>query len=99
MLNYIKSDVIFFYSFLISEDKYQIIYYKFIDYKNISTNDYFGDFESNKYIHRVISTSDELELFLMKNDIYLEFMKIQKKKNKIGANQFFITKFFFYIYK
>ena len=95
ILSYIKTDVTVYYSFLISEDKFHIIHFKFIDIKEISTNDYFGDFENNKYIYRVMPTSDELDLFLMKNDIYSEFMKNQKKKIKADQINFLIQNFCF----
>ena len=95
MLDSISPDITIHYSFLTNDEKYQIIFFKFIDYKNISTNDYFGDFENNKYVHRVIPTSDELELLSMRNDIYSEFMKNQKTKIKLEQINFLLQNFFF----
>ena len=91
----ITNDITLHYSFFANEGKSSIIFFKFIDYKNISINDYFGDFQNDKYIHRVISTSDELELLLMRNDIYIEFMKNQKNKIKTDQINFLIDNFFF----
>ena len=95
ILKDIPNNIALHYSFLSNEGKSPIIYFKFIDYKNVSTNDYFGDFENNKYIHRVISLSDELELLLMRNDIYVEFMRNQKTKIKAEQINFLVQNFFF----
>ena len=95
VLKNINSALTHHYYFLVNEGKSSITYYKFIEYNNISANDYFGDLKNDKYIHRVISTSDELELLLMKNDIYLEFMKIQKNKIKAEQINFLVQNFFF----
>ena len=95
ILKDIPNNMALHYSFLSNEGKSPIIYFKFIDYKNVSTNDYFGDFENNKYIHRVISLSDELELLLMRNDIYVEFMRNQKTKIKAEQINFLVQNFFF----
>ena len=83
------------YSFMTKDDLFPVCFYKFEEYKNIATNDYFGDFENNKYIHRVISTSNELELLLMRNDIYKEFMKNEKHKIKAEQINFLTQNFFF----
>jgi len=83
------------YSFMTKDDIFPVCFYKFEEYKNISSNDYFGDFENNKYIHRVISTSSELELLLMRNDIYKEFMKNQQHKIKAEQINFLTQNFFF----
>ena len=95
ILKDIPNNIALHYSFLSNEGKSPMIYFKFIDYKNVSTNDYFGDFENNKYIHRVISLSDELELLLMRNDIYVEFMRNQKTKIKAEQINFLVQNFFF----
>ena len=95
LLKNISSERSLHYSFLANEGKSSIIYFKFIDYNNISINDYFGDFQNDKYIHRVISTSDELELLLMRNDIYIEFMRNQKNKIKSEQINFLTQNYFF----
>ena len=94
-LKNISSDLTMHYSFLANDGKSHIIYYKFEDYKNISTYDYFGDFDNEKYLHRVISTSDELELLLIRNDIYIEFMKNEKSTIKSEQMNFLTQNFFF----
>ena len=83
------------YSFMTKDDILPVCFYNFVEYKNIASNDYFGDFENNKYIHRVISTSNELELLLMRNDIYKEFMKNERHKIKAEQINFLTQNFFF----
>ena len=95
LLKNITTDLTIQYSFLANEGKSSILYFKFLEYNNISQNDYFGDIKNEKYIHRVISTSDELELLLMRNDIYVEFMKNQKYKIKTDQINFLTQNFFF----
>ena len=94
-LKNISLDLTMHYSFLANEGKSPIIYFKFIDYKDITVNDYFGDFDNDKYLHRVISTSDELELLLIRNDIYIEFMKNEKAIIKSEQINFLTQNFFF----
>ena len=95
LLKNITTDLTIQYSFLANEGKSSILYFKFLEYNNISQNDYFGDIKNEKYIHRIISTSDELELLLMRNDIYVEFMKNQKYKIKTDQINFLTQNFFF----
>ena len=95
ILGDISPEICIQYSFMTKDDISPVCFYKFEEYKNISSNDYFGDFENNKYIHRVISTSNELELLLMRNDIYKEFMKNEKHKIKAEQINFLTQNFFF----
>ena len=83
------------YSFLTSESIHSICYYKYVLDKEIYNGDYFGDFNSDKYLHRAIIDSDFIDLFIIRNDIYKEFM--HNKKYKLLDDQIlFLQNHFFF---
>ena len=94
-LKYISPDVCRKYYFFLSEAHENVIYYEFGEEKDISKNDYFGDFENNKYIHRAYSLSDNLELFCMHIDIYKDFLKHERSKIIDSQVTFLLSNFFF----
>ena len=72
-----------------------ITFYRSIYTKTIEDNDYFGDSEHRIYINKVVSLTDNLELFCMKTDLYNEF--VRKIKSKLLGNQinFLLDNFYF----
>ena len=69
------------YSFFKEITEINIIYYKYEEVNSLYEGDYFGDERNGKYMHSIISTSDELELYLMKNDILNQYINIKLTKN------------------
>ena len=72
-----------------------ISFYKAVFCKTIEDNDYFGESEHRIYTNKVISSSNNLELFCIKTDLYNEF--VRKINSKILANQinFLLDNFYF----
>ena len=72
-----------------------ISFYKAVFCKTIEDNDYFGESEHRIYTNKVISLSNNLELFCIKTDLYNEF--VRKIHSKVLANQinFLIDNFYF----
>ena len=95
-LKYISPETCRRYYFFMNENKENLAYYELVEDKKIrNTNNYFGDFENNKYIQRAISNSENLELLKMNNDIYKDFIKREKAKIIDAQVSFFLNNFFF----
>ena len=94
-LKYISPDLCRKYNFFLNESYENIIYYEFGEENEITTNDYFGDFENGKYIQRAYSLSDNLELLCMRNDIYKDFIKHERGKIIDSQVGFLLNNFFF----
>ena len=94
-LKYISPDTCRKYYFFLREVIENIIYYEFEEEKDLNTNDYFGDFENNKYIQRAYSLSDNLELFCMHIDIYKDFLRHERSKIIDSQVSFLLNNFFF----
>ena len=95
-LNQIDIEVIKKYIFLTkTTNEESITFYKCVYTKTIENNDYFGDSEHKIYINKVISLSNNLELFCIKTDLYNEF--VRRIKSKLLGNQinFLLDNFFF----
>ena len=95
-LNNIDIELLKKYSFLTKTKNEELItFYRSIYTKTIEDNDYFGDSERRIYINKVMSLTDNLELFCMKTDLYNEF--VRKIKSKLLGNQinFLLDNFFF----
>ena len=94
-LKYISPDVCRKYYFFLSESYEKVTYYEFGEEKEITTNDYFGDFENNKYIQRSYSLSNNLELLCMRNDMYKDFLRYERGKIIDSQVSFLLNNFFF----
>ena len=81
--------------FFLNQSYENIIYYEFGEKKEININDYFGDFENNKYIQRAYSLSDNLELLCMNIDIYKDFLKHERGKIIDSQVTFLLNNFFY----
>ena len=66
--------------FLIDVYKMKVYSFEYKDSKEIKPNEYFGDFENGKYIQRAYSFSNEVDLLLIKTEIYRNFIKEDMKK-------------------
>jgi hypothetical protein len=60
--------------------------------------DYFGDSEHKIYINKIVSLTDDLELFCFKTELYNEYVRRAKSKllsNKINflLDNFFLDQF------
>ena len=55
--------------------------FEYKDSKEIKPNEYFGDFENGKYIQRAYSFSNEVDLLLIKTEIYRNFLRRYEKNN------------------
>ena len=94
-LKYISPDTCRKYYFFLNQSYENIIYYEFGEEKEISINDYFGDFENNKYIQRAYSLSDNLELLCMNINIYKDFLKHERGKIIDSQVTFLLNNFFY----
>ena len=95
-LNSIDMDMIKKYSFLSkTKNEEMITFYKCVFTKTIESSDYFGDSEHRKYINKVISLSNNLELFCIKTDLYNEYVRRIKSKLLVNQINFLLDNFFF----
>ena len=67
--------------FLIDVYKMKVYSFEYKDSKEIKPNEYFGDFENGKYIQRAYSFSNEVDLLLIKTEIYRNFLRRYEKNN------------------
>ena len=96
-LNSIDMDMIKKYSFLSkTKNEEMITFYKCVFTKTIESSDYFGDSEHRKYINKVISLSNNLELFCIKTDLYNEYVRRIKSKLLVNQINFLLYNFFFF---
>ena len=95
-LNTIDIEILKKYVFLTkTKNEETITFYKCVYNKTIEENDYFGDSENRIYINKVISLSENLDLFCIKTDLYNEF--VRRIRSKLLADQinFLLDNFFF----
>ena len=73
-----------------------LTYYHYVEYKTIEEHDYFGDSESDKlYKEKIISIGPNLELMLIKNDLYSEFVDKIKVNLTVEQLNFLLDNFYF----
>ena len=83
------------YRYFIGITEANISFYKFEQDKNLSWGDYFGDSRNGKYIHTVISTSDDLELYLMKNNFLNQYINTKLVRNTQNQISCLLKNYFF----
>ena len=94
-LKFISPDLCRKYLFFLNESYENIIYYEFGEEVEIGVNDYFGDLENGKFKERAYSLSDNLELLCLRNDMYKDFIKLERAKIIDSQVDFFLNNFFF----
>ena len=95
-LNDIDIEMIKKYMFLTKTKNIEnITYYKCGFNKTLEEMDYFGDIEHKIYINKIVSLTDDLQLFCFKTEFYNEF--VRKIKSKLLSNKinFLLDNFFF----
>ena len=96
-LNYIDIDIIKKYIFLSDTKNLETItYYKTTFNKTVEDMDYFGEIEHKIYTNKVISLTDNLELFCFKTELYIEFVRRIKSKLLGNKINFLLDNFFFH---
>ena len=100
------------YRYFIGITETNISFYTFEQDKTLSWGEYFGDSRNGKYIHTVISTSDDLELYLMKNNFLNQFINTKLVRNTqtqicsllknyffTGISSYIFEKYFFNLFE
>ena len=95
ILKFISPELCRKYYFFLNENNENITYYNLIEDKERKVNNYFGDLENNKYKQRALTDSENVELLLINNDLYKEYLKREKAKILDAQVSFFINNFFF----
>jgi len=94
-LNYISPEICRKYYFFMNENNENITYYELVEDKLRINNEYFGDFENNRYTQRAVGYSENLELLKFSNDMYKDFIKRERAKIIDSQVYFFLNNFFF----
>jgi len=95
-LNFIDIEMIKKYMFLTNTKNIEnITYYKCHFNKTLEEMDYFGDIEHKIYINKIISLTDDLQLFCFKTELYNEFVRRVKSKLLSNKINFLLENFFF----
>ena len=95
-LKYIDIDLLKKYIYLTKTKNEELItFFRTIYSRTIEDSDYFGDSEHRAYINKVISLSNNLELFCIKTNVYNDL--VRRGKYKLLGNQvnFLLDNFFF----
>lgn len=95
-LNFIDIEMLKKYMLLTkTKNSENITYYKCTFSRTLEDMDYFGDTEHRIYINKIISLTDDLQLFCFKTELYNEFVRRIKSKLLADKINFLLDNFFF----
>ena len=95
-LNNIDINLIKKYFSLPNMDYTLFTYYHYVEYKTLEEYDYFGDTEFDKqYKEKIVSMGSNLELMLIKNDLYAEFVEKIRANLMVEQLNFLLDNFYF----
>ena len=82
-------------NFIDDEQKFKIFYYQYSIDKIAKENEYFGDYQNYKFIHRAKTIFNDTKIIYINNTIYKNFINKERKKLIENDIDFLYSNFFF----